>query len=105
MKLIDRGVPDAFLRVLISWYSGLGCCVVRNHALGNSFPVKCGVRQGGILSPYLFSVYMDDLIDQLRRSGYGIYMGNTFIGGILYADDIVLASCTCNSLQKLVDVC
>ena len=105
MKLIYRGVPDAFLRVLISWYSDLGCCVVWNHALGNHFPVKCGVRQGGILSPYLFSVYMDDLIDQLRRSGYEIYIGNTFIGRILYADDIVLATCTCYGLQKLVDVC
>jgi hypothetical protein len=48
---------------------------------------------------------MDDLIDQLRRSGYGIYIGNTFIGDISYADDIVLASCTCYGLQKLVDVC
>jgi hypothetical protein len=28
VKLIDRGVPDAFLRVLINWYSDLGCCVV-----------------------------------------------------------------------------
>ena len=105
VKLIDRGVPDAFLRVLINWYSDLGCCVVWNHAVGQSFPVKCGVRQGGILSPYLFSVYVDDLIDQLRRSGYGIHIGNVFIGGILYADDIVLASCTCNGLQKLVNVC
>lgn len=105
VKLIDRGVPDAFLRVLINWYGDLGCCVVWNHAVGQSFPVKCGVRQGGILSPYLFSVYVDDLIDQLRHSGYGIHIGNMFIGGILYADDIVLASCTCHGLQKLVDVC
>jgi exonuclease III len=105
VKLIDRGVPDAFLRVLINWYSDLGCCVVWNHAVGQSFPVKCGVRQGGILSPYLFSVYVDDLIDQLRRSGYGIHIGDVFIGAILYADDIVLASCTCNGLQKLINVC
>lgn len=105
VKLIDRGVPDAFLRVLVNWYSDLGCCVVWNHATGKSFPVKCGVRQGGILSPYLFAVYVDDLIDQLRRSGHGIHIENLFIGSILYADDIVLASCTCNGLQKLVDVC
>jgi len=105
VKLIDRGVPDVFLRMLINWYSDLGRCVVWHHAVGQSFPVKCGARQGGILSPYLFSDYVDDLIDLLRRSGYGIYIGNVFIAGILYADDIVLASCTCNGLQKLINVC
>jgi len=83
VKLIDRGVSDAFLRVLINWYSDLGCCVVWNHAVGQSFPVKCGVHQSGILSPYLLSDYVDDLINQLRRSGYLIHIGNVFIGGIV----------------------
>jgi len=79
VKLIDRGAPDAFVRALINWCSDLGRCVVWNHAVGQSFPVKCGVRQGGILFPYLFSVYVDDLIDLLRRSGYGIHIGNVLV--------------------------
>jgi len=46
--------------------------------LGESFIIQCGVRQGGVLSPYLFSVYIDGVIKDLRKSGYGIYVGNIF---------------------------
>jgi len=33
--------------------------------------------------PYLFSVYIDDLITDLRQSGYGVYIGSSFAGCIL----------------------
>ena len=38
--------------------------------------------QGGILSPFLFPDYIDELIEQLRRSGYGIFIGSLFYGCI-----------------------
>jgi len=45
------------------------------------------------LSPYLFSIYVDDLINELRHSGHGIHVGMALMGCILYdADDIVLLS-------------
>ena len=64
--------------------------------------------QGGVLSPYLFSVYIDDLIKELRQSqqsGHGIHAGTVFVGCILYADDIVLLSGNCYGLQKMMDIC
>ena len=73
--------------------------------LGGPFVVFCGVRQGSILSPFLFAIYVDELIDRLRCSGYGLYIGSIFMGAILYADDIALLACSCLSLQKLVDIC
>jgi len=59
---------------------------------GDVFHVTCGVRQGGVLSPYLFAVYIDDLITHLKNSGYGIYVDQIFTGCALYADDIALLS-------------
>jgi len=47
------------------------CCVKWNNMLGDAFPILCGIRQGGVLSLYLFAVYVDDLIIQLRQSGHG----------------------------------
>jgi len=65
----------------------------------------CGVRQGGVLFPLLFSVYIADLIKNFRQSGHGVYIGNLFVGCILYADNIVLLSSSCNGLQSIIDIC
>ena len=70
-----------------------------------AFSVSCGVRQGRILFPFLFAIYIDDLISQLRLSGYGICIGYAFAWCLMYADDIVLLSCTWYSLQKLITIC
>ena len=73
--------------------------------LGECFKVSSGVRQGGVLSPYLFAFYIDDIIDDVKESGYGIYIGSLFLGCILYADDIVLLSVSCTGLQQMVNAC
>ena len=62
------------------------------------------VQQEGVLSPYLFSVYIDDFIKELQQSGHGVHVGTVSVGCILYADDIVLLSGNCYGLQKMVDI-
>ena len=76
LTLIERGAPLSLIRILITMYTGLQCAVVWNGTIGYSSDVKCGVRQGGVLSPYLFSVYVDDLIKELTvRPWYILLMG------------------------------
>jgi len=104
-KLIERKLPFHFISILHNWYSNLSCSVVWNMLTGTPFSVGCGVRQGSPLSPFLFAIYVDDLIGQLRNSDYGICIGNTFAGCLFYADDIVLLSSTWYGLQKLSNIC
>jgi len=61
--------------------------------------------QGGLLSPYLFALYINDLIDSLRLSGYVLYISQLFIGCLLYVDDIVLLSPSCFGLRHLISIC
>jgi len=68
------------------------------------FIVRCGVRQGGILSPVLFTAFANLFIDELRASGLGCYIFDMFVGCIMYADDIILLSGSLNDLQSMLNV-
>ena len=86
-KIVSRGIASVFINVLIYWYSRLHCAELWKSFIGEKFMIKCGVRQGGVLSLYLFSLYVDHVIIALRKSAYGIHAGNIFAGCILYAEE------------------
>ena len=64
-----------------------------------------GVRQGGVLSPDLFSIYVDDLIRVLKSSGIGCYLHRSFAAAPFYADDLVVMSPSLKGLQRLLNLC
>jgi len=69
------------------------------------FSLTCGVRQEGVLSPVVFSIYVDSIIERLRMSGYGCVIGGEFFGCIMYAEDLLLVSHSVCVLQKMIDIC
>ena len=57
-KLYDRGLSQTVIRFLSSWYLTQQMSVRWGNSLSDSFKVTNGVRQGSVLSPVLFSVYL-----------------------------------------------
>ena len=57
--------------------------IMVRHAL-LFFNISNGVRQGGILSPKLFSVYIDDLSKFLMKSGIGCFINNVCFNHVFY---------------------
>ena len=58
--------------------------------LSDSFAVTRGLRQGYILSPLLFSLYINSLVEKLRGVGVGVECRGRIVTALLYADDAVL---------------
>ena len=67
--------------------------------------VSNGVKQGGILSPILSNVYMDDFSVSLNSSNIGGRIGNIFHNHLCYADDLCLISLSSAGMQKLLVIC
>ena len=59
-----------------------------NGHKSREFPVMRGIRQGYVLSPILFLMVMDPLLQQLEKSALGPSINNLYVGGFLHADDI-----------------
>jgi hypothetical protein len=71
----------------------------------NVIKTKCGVKQGGILSPNLFNLYYNDLINECCDLSIGAFIGEANHSIIVYADDIILLSPSLHQLQTLVHTC
>ena len=75
--------------------------MIWDRTLSGSFMVKNGVRQGAVLSPTLFSLYINSLMEKLEHSGLGCHVNNFYYGSAAYADDIILLSPSRNGLQAM----
>ena len=72
--------------------------------MSSKFQETNGVRQGGVLSPLLFDVYVNELSELLNKSGIGGNLGGTLINHMLYADDICIVSLSSSGLQHLLNI-
>ena len=104
-KLLKNGVPVFIVRILAVWYRSQAFVAKWDNYVSRSFSVTNGVRQGGILSPYLFSYFMNDLSQRLNSSIFGCKINTVKLNHIFYADDLCLMTSSVYGLQKLVNVC
>jgi hypothetical protein len=97
VKLMERNIPVQLLAVLENWFSNCWTCVKWGGSTSEFFKIEYGVRQGSVLSPFLFAVYIDGIGGRFTiGQGYLI---------VLYADDIVILAPSVSKLQELFNEC
>ena len=100
-----RGIPKILLDLIIYWYSNLKCRVKWDNCHSEWFSINAGVRQGGILSPILYCIYVEDLFDILKAKGVGCYILSVFLAALIYADDIAILAPSIKGLCILLNAC
>jgi hypothetical protein len=105
-ELLKRNLPVVFTRLLLTLYISQTTRVCWNDVDSKTFTVLNGVKQGAILSPTLFCIYIDDYyVICVIAVHVGCYIGDNFIGALAYADDISLLSPIPSGMRKLLLMC
>ena len=92
------------LKYMFYWYSHQEMLIQWSNSCLDKFHVTNGVKQGGILSPALFSVYMNNLSVSLNKSGIGGSLEDNLVNHIhvCYADDLCLIALSSTGMQHLM---
>ena len=97
-KLAEKDIPTSIITFLIKLYRNGSAHVNYISSRSGIFSLNQGVQQGGVLSPYLYNLYTEDLITNI-----GTFLSNkTHTAIIVYADDIILLSPNLKHLQSMV---
>lgn len=64
-----------------------------------------GVKKGGIISPFLFNFYINDLIAEVESMDVGGRIGSTNVNIIAYCNDLILISPVADHLRKMLSRC
>jgi hypothetical protein len=104
-KLIKRNIDITLIRLLIFCYCQRTFCVRWGNQFSQFFTVSNGVRQGGIMSPVLFNIYLDEPSCNLNRSYIACSMNGMIINHLIYADDTCIIATSPSALLELLDIC
>ena len=103
--LKEQNICPLIMRMLITMYKFNNLNIEWGSKTSENIPMTNGVKQGGILSPILFNIYLMPLFTNIQNSGVGCYMGDCPAMIYGYADDIVILAPTIHALRKLILLC
>lgn len=102
--LWDEGIRGKMWRVIRSLYRRTQSCILLGKEKTDKFNINVGVRQGCVLSPALFSIYINRLAKELIAKGIGVLIGHRKVGILLYAYDIVLITNNRRDMKKALEI-
>ena len=103
-KLLGYGINGKFFNNLKTLYTNDNCCVKVGNQITESFLANQGVKQGCILSPLLFNIFIADIVDRFSNENCRPLRINEAqsISCLLWADDVVLMSRSEEGLKNML---
>ena len=104
-KLLNVGIEGKTYFAIKNMYSITEACVrINNNVHTPWFQTNFGVRQGDSLSPTLFSLFINDLANDIKESLLGVDINGRNISILLYDDDIVIVAPNEHNLQGMLNI-
>ena len=86
-KLEELGLSSKFRKAVYAIYNNVECCVKVGGRLSKWFEVNQGLKQGCVLSPILFNMFINSLVTEIHALGIGVDIDGEKVAILLYADD------------------
>ena len=86
-------------------YHETKCRIKFQYGISHDFTSTCGVKQGDVLTPNLFNLYINNLVNDLKIGHtHPLVVGDVTVSSLSYADDIILVSESEEGLQNGLNV-
>lgn len=100
-KLLNTNVPINITVIILRYLRNQQANIKWKNSFSNRFYIDKGVRQGGILSPFLFNFYINEIVETISSMEEGCQYGYVRCNILAYADDLVLLSKTADEMNIL----
>lgn len=102
-SLIGKMDPELW-RITKNYYNSN--VYIRNcNETGPIFKTSVGVKQGGPLSHRLFSIYVEELIERIKKTNLVAEINSLPTGILMYADDLLIVTDSVDKLKKILKIC
>ena len=102
-KLLASGLDGKIISILEKMYANSYVNTDFNGKKSDSWRVGNGTRQGGVISPILFSYYIDNILQEISNSNTGCSIGGYKTNILCFADDICILAPSAKGVQLILD--
>ena len=98
------GITGKIWLTFCKYYQTMQSAVSWNQGLSNTFKISQGVWQGGVVSPLLYIIYIDELTKHLHQARLDVVVNGNYSGVLAFADDVCLIAESSQELQAMLDI-
>ena len=102
-KLLTQNISSKMVKMLEDIYADVKTCIKTPMGLTDYLYCLFGVRQGCIISPVMFTLFLNDLQEYVSLDSHGIDIEAITLFVLLFADDLVIFAETVIELQRMIN--